>query len=202
MDPRLLNTLRYELDRYVAAGEPEQERHRAKLARCVDELLAQPVAPGEVLVRRWLEELGPALAERRLPASYVQLLRELERAPRGQGNGPVAPRSAVEEARELLRGRALVLIGGIPRPDHQESLRAAFELSEVVWPPTSETKPTLSVLEPHIARADVAAVVLLIRWIRHALNDVADLCARHGKPLIRAPGGYNVNQIAQLLVDR
>src|SRR5688572_9247108 len=164
MDAKLLNTLKYELVRVAA------------------ELARQPAGVDQAVLKKLVLELRPALAEQRLPASYVQLLRELERAPRGQGNGAVAPRSAVEEARELLRGRALVLIGGIPRPDHQESLRVAFELSEVVWPPTSETKPTLTVLEPHIARADVAAVVLLIRWIRHALNDVADLCARHGKP--------------------
>ena len=62
--------------------------------------------------------------------------------------------------------------------------------------------PTLTVLEPHIARKDVAAVVLLIRWIRHNLNDVAELCVLHGKPLVRAPGGYNVNQLAKLVVEQ
>lgn len=201
MDSKLLNTLRFELDRYLNAEDEEQERHRAKLVKCVDELLRQPVGAGEAMLRRFLDELRPALAERRVSASYVQLVRELERLPRAPKDAE-RPRTVVEEARELLRGKVLVVIGGIPRLEHMENLRATFELAEVVWPETSETKPTLDALEPSIARADVAAVVLLIRWIRHNLNDVAALCERHGKPLVRAPGGYNVNQIAQLVVEQ
>ncbi|MBI5365363.1 MAG: hypothetical protein HZA53_19455, partial [Planctomycetes bacterium] len=173
MDTKLLNTLRFELDRYLNAEDEEQERHRAKLVRCVDELLSQPIGPGEAMLRRYLDELRPALAERRVSASYVQLVRELERLPRAAAKSDDAPRTAVEEARELLRGKVLVVIGGIPRPEHMENLRATFELTEVVWPETSETKPTHVALEPYIARSDVAAVVLLIRWIRHALNEVA-----------------------------
>lgn len=204
MDAKLLNTLRFELDRYLNASDEEQERHRAKLVKCVDELLRQSVAPSESMLRRYLDELRPALAERRVSASYVQLVRELEKLPRAAedaGKRSPKPPDPIDEARAMLRGRALLVIGGIPRPEHIENLRAAFELAEVVWPVTSETNPTLTVLEPHIARKDVAAVVLLIRWIRHNLNDVATLCARHGKPLVRAPGGYNVNQLAKLLVE-
>jgi len=202
VDRQLLNTLRFELGRYVLAGETEQEARRAKLVRCVEALLAEPPGAGEGRLRPWIEELGAALAERRLPASHAQLARALEALPSTRAAPPAAPRTPVDEARELLRGRALLVIGGLPRPDHMENLRASFELSEVLWPQTSETKPTLHVLEPHIARPDVAAVVLLIRWIRHALNDVAQLCARHDKPLVRVPGGYNVRQIAQLVLEQ
>ncbi|MBK7875382.1 MAG: hypothetical protein IPJ77_06470 [Planctomycetes bacterium] len=202
MDLKLLNTLRFELDRYLNADDDEQERHRAKLVKCVDELLRQPVGAGEGMLRRFLDELRPALAERRVSASYVQLVRELEKLPRAGVKAVEVPRTDADAARELLRGRALLVIGGIPRPEHMENLRSTFELSEVVWPETSETKPTHVVLEPYIARADVAAVVLLIRWIRHALNEVAELCELHGKPLVRAPGGYNVNQIAKLVVEQ
>lgn len=46
------------------------------------------------------------------------------------------------------------------------------------------------------ARAEVACVLLLIRWIRHALGEVAKLCERHGKPLVRVPGGYNPETLA------
>ncbi|MFO1010752.1 MAG: hypothetical protein U1F29_11875 [Planctomycetota bacterium] len=205
MDAKLLNTLRFELDRYLNAADGEQERHRAKLVKCVDALLLQPVGAGEAMLRRYLDELRPALAERRVSASYVQLVRELEKLPRAAAKDVEAPQAApdpVDEARAMLRGRALLVIGGIPRPEHVENWRTAFELSEVVWPRTSESNPTLTVLEPLIARKDVAAVVLLIRWIRHNLNDVAELCVLHGKPLVRAPGGYNVNQLAKLVVEQ
>lgn len=202
MDTKLLNTLRFELDRYLNAPDEEQERHRAKLVRCVDELLQQPVLAGQSMLRRYLDELRPALAERRIPASYVQLVRELAQLPRAPTERVEAPRTPVDEARELLRGKSLVVIGGLPRPEHMQNLRTTFELSEVVWPETSESNPSLAGLEPLIARADVAAVVLLIRWIRHNLNDVAALCSRYRKPLVRAPGGYNVNRIAQLVAEQ
>ncbi|MBM3978637.1 MAG: hypothetical protein FJ299_16810 [Planctomycetes bacterium] len=104
--------------------------------------------------------------------------------------------------RGLLAGRALLLLGGVPRPEAAEKLRSAFDLTALHWPLTSEVKPTLATIEPWIARTDVAAVVLLIRWIRHALNDVDALCTRHDKPLVRATGGYNPARVADALLEQ
>lgn len=202
MNPQTLNTLKYELDRWLHAGEADQERHRAKLARCTAELVLQPARADQTVLKKLVVELHTALAEFRVPASYAQLQRELANAVREPASAPNAPIDPVAAARELLRGRVLVVIGGDPRRDHQENLRTTFELSEVVWPTTRETRPSVAALEPHIGRADVAAVLLLIRWIRHALNEVAEVCARHEKPLVRVPAGYNVNQIAQLVVEQ
>jgi hypothetical protein len=53
-----------------------------------------------------------------------------------------------------------------------------------------------------VARADVAAVVLLVRFVRHALNDVDDLCARHSKPLARCTAGYNPVQVIAALAEQ
>lgn len=202
MDPKTLNTLKYELDRWLHADEADRERHRAKLAACAAELVRQPADARQALLKKLVTELHVALGEHRVPASYVQLQRELERSGREPVRDVKAPLDPVAEARELLRGRVLVVIGGDPRRDHQENLRTTFELSDVVWPATRESRPSILALEPHIARTDVAAVLLLIRWIRHALNDVAELCERHDKALVRVPAGYNVNQIAQLVVEQ
>jgi hypothetical protein len=38
--------------------------------------------------------------------------------------------------------------------------------------------------------------LLAIRWASHGFGDVKPLCDRHGKLLVRLPGGYNANQVA------
>jgi len=48
----------------------------------------------------------------------------------------------------------------------------------------------------HIARPEVALVVLAIRWSSHSFGDVKLFCDKYGKPLVRLPAGYNSNQVA------
>jgi hypothetical protein len=56
--------------------------------------------------------------------------------------------------------------------------------------------------EPYVARPNVAAVVLAIRWSSHSYGEVKDFCDKHGKPLVRLPGGYNVNQVAAQIMSQ
>jgi hypothetical protein len=101
-----------------------------------------------------------------------------------------------------VRGRALLLLGGDPRNEHVENLRKTLKLSALHWPQTREDAPDVDSFEPWIARVDVAAVVLLIRWSRHAYGDVTRLCDRYDKPLVRIEAGYNVVQISRGLVEQ
>jgi hypothetical protein len=39
-------------------------------------------------------------------------------------------------------------------------------------------------------------VLLAIRWSSHSFGDVKRSCDRHGKPMVRLPGGYSPNQVA------
>jgi hypothetical protein len=105
------------------------------------------------------------------------------------------PSVLVKDASRLLSGRSIVLIGGNRRREAQESLRAALGLKELVWVETKEHQ-AVEAFEPLIARSDVALVLLAIRWSSHAFGDVKQICERHGKPLVRLPGGYNPNQVA------
>jgi hypothetical protein len=199
MQTRLLNTLKYHLERLPAAVEAEQAHDRERIAEALASLESSADETREELaLRKRLPALVRALAERRLPADYELLLRDLESCLRARPRerGRAAAPSPVEQVAALLRGRVLVVVGGVPQVGHAEKLRKAFELSAVSWPATNEHAPDVAALEPEIARADVAAVVLLIRWIRHAMNDLDEVCRRHDKPLVRMPGGYNVNQIA------
>ena len=105
----------------------------------------------------------------------------------------------MKEVARLLAGRSVVLIGGNRRREAQESLRRVLGLRDLVWIETKEHQ-AVDTFEPMIARPDVALVLLAIRWSSHAFGDVKQICDRHGKPLVRLPGGYSPNQVvAQIL---
>ena len=109
--------------------------------------------------------------------------------------------ASVREAARLLSGRSIVLIGGLRRPEAQRSLTSALGLRELSWIETKEHQ-SITAFEPTIARPDVALVLLAIRWSSHAFGDVKQYCDRHGKPLVRLPGGYSPNQVAVQILSQ
>ena len=64
-----------------------------------------------------------------------------------------------------------------------------------MWIETKEHQ-SITAFEPAIAEPELALVLLAIRWSSHAFGDVKQYCDRHGKPLVRLPGGYSPNQVA------
>ena len=87
------------------------------------------------------------------------------------------------------------------RPEAREALREALGLGELIWVETKEHQ-AVSTFEPAIARPEVALVLLAIRWSSHAFGEVRRYCDRHGKPLVRLPGGYSPNQVAAQIIDQ
>ena len=65
----------------------------------------------------------------------------------------------------------------------------------MIWIETKEHQ-SIESFKPMIARPDVVVVLLAIRWSSHAFGEIRHLCDRHGKPLVRLPGGYSPNQVA------
>jgi hypothetical protein len=124
-----------------------------------------------------------------------------QKRPRQQGSHATGaaithePTAEVKEARRLLGGRSIALIGGICRRESQEALETALGLKELIWIETREHQ-SIATFEPAIARPDLALVLLAIRWSSHAFGDVKQFCERYGKPLVRLPGGYSPNQVA------
>src|SRR5262249_2385797 len=100
-----------------------------------------------------------------------------------------------KEARRLLAGRSAVLIGGVCRRDAREVLRSALGLKELTWVETREHQ-SIGAFESVVARPDGALVLLAIPWANPAVGGVEQFCHRHGKPLVRLPGGYSPNQVA------
>ena len=101
----------------------------------------------------------------------------------------------VSEARRLLGGRGVVLIGGSCRPAAAAALRAALGTDDLTWIETKEHQSVASFASA-IARPEVALVLLAIRWSSHSFGEVKRFCDRLGKPLVRLPGGYGPNQVA------
>ncbi|MEZ6105837.1 MAG: hypothetical protein R3B96_06870 [Pirellulaceae bacterium] len=71
----------------------------------------------------------------------------------------------------------------------------------MIWIETREHQ-SIDGFEPYVARADVAVVLLAIRWASHSFGDVREFCERYQKPLVRLPGGYNANQVAAQILQQ
>ncbi len=203
---------------------PQAQRHQQRLARLrpqleslstqgdaeaawrsifatVDEAVGEGIAPSRREFRELLlphiDDLPEGLD---MPPGFRLVLREIDRylatRPSPAPSSTVqAPTSEVGEAARRLAGRSAVLIGGLRRPQAQQALRLALGLEELVWIGTREHQ-SIRGFEPAIARPEVALVLLAIRWSSHAFGDVKVFCDRHGKPLVRLPGGYGPNQVA------
>ncbi|MDR3617716.1 MAG: hypothetical protein P4L85_00055 [Paludisphaera borealis] len=187
-------------------GEPTDVAWRA-IFNVVEELIGEGAPPSSREVRELLLPLLDDLPEaEEVPPGSRLVLREIDRylatrhtpAASATSQGPSA---SVREAARLLSGRSVVLIGGLRRPEAQRALKSALGLKELVWIGTKEHQP-ISAFEPAIARPDVALVLLAIRWSSHAFGDVKPYCDRHGKPLVRLPGGYGANQVAAQILSQ
>jgi hypothetical protein len=184
----------------IQAGEGTDEDWPA-IIRGVDDLVAEKVAPSNREIRELLLSVLDDIPEAHdLPAGCRLVLREIDRflaTRRTEARAPVAIESSavVKEVAPLLRGQCVALIGGSRRRAAQEALKKALGLVELIWVETKEHQ-AVDTFIPMIARADVALVLLAIRWSSHAFGDVRQFCDRFGKPLVRLPGGYSVNQVA------
>lgn len=173
----------------------------------VDEMVRDGIPPSNREIRDALLPIVDSLPDRDVPENFQLVLREIDRylssrAPNGNGAAasPVLDRE-VQQVAELLRGRSLVLIGGDRRNFAYQTLKTLFGLNDLVWVETREHQ-SLTTFEPHVARDDVVAVVLAIRWSSHSYGEVKDFCERYGKPLVRLPAGYGVNQVAHQLLQQ
>jgi len=117
---------------------------------------------------------------------------------------PPRPKTPIPEllrARDLLRGKCVVLIGGQCRQKSKRLIERELELKELRWI-TSRPHESISGFEPEIIRHDTALVVLMIRWCSHSYEGVKRFCVAHAKPFVRLPGGYHPNQIAYQIIEQ
>lgn len=196
---KLLGKVRHKVS--VLSDSADSAAHEwPGLARTVDELVADGLAPSNRELRELLIPVVDDLPELDdVPAGFALVLREIDRylatSPPHERSREVVVTPEVQQVRQLLEGHSLVLIGGDRRPGAAEALEKAFGLDTLHWIETREHQP-IDGFAPYVARPDVVAVILAIRWTSHSFGDVKDFCDTYGKPLVRLPAGYNPNQVA------
>lgn len=170
----------------------------------VNELIDGGLPPSSRELREILQTIiddMPELGE--LPKNFDLVQREIDRYlatnsfPEAAASKELTPE--VQRVAQWLQGRQMVLIGGDRRPMAYQNLKSAFALDELIW---VEVKPhqSLAALETPVGRPEVAVVVLAIRWCSHSHKEVEETCDRFGKPFVRLPGGYGVNQVASKIL--
>lgn len=184
----------------IGRGDGTEEDWQA-IITLAEEAIGEGLPPSNREIRELLLPFVDAIPDREdLPPGFRLVLREIDRY-LATRPGPSQPPSKettpteIKEAARLLAGRSVVLIGGIRRREAQEALRRAFRLKDLIWIQTREHQ-SIEPFESIVARPDVALVLLAIRWSSHSFGDVRQFCIRHGKRLVRLPGGYGPQQVA------
>jgi len=210
-----LETLQARLEALEKTREAREERERTlKKLRGKARYLAGLVAKEPAALAQWreveeavgeLHALGSSTGDLLAPLRGLEappevphlaaLLgeKEIETSPAVQQEEQDAPSELVKQARELLEGQEVVIVGGEVRSEAVKQLEAAFGC-RVRW---LESAPhtSLSVFEPAIT-GEVAVVLLLIRWSSHAYGELVHVCKAQGVPLVRLAGGYSPNRVA------
>jgi hypothetical protein len=189
-------------------GTPSDADWRT-LASAVEQLVQSGVPPSDLELRELLLplldenmpelDLGPGMRD-----VMAEIDRYLATAARTAAAAEVAePEKDAEicAVANLLRGKKVLLVGGICRPHAQRALEQNFELEELVWPST-DPHESLSKFESDIADPEVALVLLAIRWSSHSYGELRSLCETYRKPFVRLPAGYNQQQVARQILSQ
>ena len=201
---KLFEKLRYQLEQAVSGDGIHLWE---SVAQTLEELIVDGVPPSNLEVRELLLPHLEVLPQITAPPKGFELvLRETRRfrdslieVPADEevrGSLPI-----IEAAAELLRGQAVLLIGGESRSDVQRSIERILRLSELLWMPIKHSQH-VSIFEQYVARPDVIVVLLAVRWSSHSCTDVRHICRKYDKPLVRLPGGYSPNQVATQIVNQ
>ena len=202
---KLLGKVQHKLSLIVNEPDAASEHWRI-LASTVDELVNDDLPPSNRELRELLVPVIDSLPDpAEFPQGFRLVVREIDRfiatSPPPAVQTVTPPTPEVEQVANLLKGRSMVLIGGDRRQASWQALKDAFHLKDLIWIETREHE-SIDSFEPSVARPAVAVVVLAIRWSSHSFGEVREFCERHGKPLVRLPGGYNPNQVAMQIMSQ
>lgn len=206
---RILNRIRYHITRVGQPDADETAHDWRTILRAVTEWVQLRFYPSDPELCELVVPVFDDLPESiELTSEVEQVLRFVDRlASEREMDSAGAPTLAavippeVREAANLLRGKVVILIGGEVRPSSRARLERDLELAELRW---LGAKPhqSLSTYEPHIARDDVALVLLAVRWASHMHGDLAAICERRGKSFVRLPAGYGSAQVANQILNQ
>lgn len=207
LEKKALNRIDYHVKKVADTPREDHAQDWRTILSTVAELIHEGLPPSSVKLRDLLMPVVDAIpAELEVPPTFRLVMREIDAYLTSRDAETAAPRHAqptdqVRRVAEKLVGRKVFLIGGLCRPQLQESIRQAFGLDELIWFDTAEHM-SISIFEPYVHRAEVALVLLAIRWSSHSYSEIKQFCDAAGKPLVRLPAGYNANQIAHQVIEQ
>ncbi len=210
-----LGKIGYEAKRLLRAEDDELHPHWRKIAGACEALQAVGVSVDD---RRIVRLLHPLVVERcPLDLAAAEPLSGLLRAVRDRGrrqDDDAASAQVVADqpeeswsddvlrVRELIRGRRVVLIGGIRNQQAADLMVDAFELSEVEWVRLEQHGRSEAMRGP-IRRRDTALVIVLIKFSGHAhAADARAIGAAEDRPVVLVERGYNPEQLARAILEQ
>jgi hypothetical protein len=203
-----LNRIRHHARLLLRDEGEESPHHWKKIAAALEELVEGGVRPSD---RRLRDALGDAAGFEPPPEATTALLRTALSSAAESGNEREPDNDAgvdrewsarVAQARSLLAGGSLVLIGGEPRPDAIARLQEALGAKAVYWPALTEHGSGAAMQAP-IERPDTAAVAVIVKLAGHLHAEEARGYARSaGKPCVTLKAGYSPEQVAEALIEQ
>lgn len=200
----VLNKLRYHARKL--ATDPDGSAETVAGLRAAAEVAEEAgMAPNDA---RTLEALAAALPRIDPETEESGFLAEaaraaLERSGRA-ATGPVerSYSASVLRVREALRGRTVVMVGGMAYPHQRRRLIEAFELAELNWVEQTE-HATSEPFEAPIARSETHLVLSLVKLTGHQhLDDVRRWTRKYEKPLVLLKAGYSPEQVAAAVLEQ
>lgn len=106
----------------------------------------------------------------------------------------------LQDARAILQGRRLVLIGGVPDAAHHRAIMTSLGLADLDWIAADEYAHGT---HAHARLTDqTALVVIAIRWMGHAHSTLREVARAKGIPYVMHPGGLNPNSLAWQILQQ
>lgn len=204
----LINTLRYEAQQLHSGDDDRRLHHWKKIDAALSEWIESGNRHSDRRITDILIDLVDDVPEEFEPSDHCRhVLMHLDRVISEREEvvaDTPAQRAESEEVvrvRELIAGRAVVMIGGDVRRKAKAALERDLGLSELRWI-SSRPHQSLGDFTPAIAHDDVAVVLLAIRFASHSYGELISECERYGKPFVRLPGGYASNQVAHQILKQ
>ncbi|GAA5534076.1 hypothetical protein [Deinococcus aluminii] len=151
-----------------------------KRGQAAEEIMPQPVPAGEA--ERTPDEEARPPAVSRPEAAFA----------------PLPPH--VDQARRLLSGKRVTLLGGVPSPTHHAALVRDLDLAELDWIGSGEYQHGTHA-GAHVTK-ETAVVILAVRWMGHAHNALREVARERGVPYVMHPGGLNPSSVAYQVLQQ
>ncbi len=182
----------------------ELATHASAMVHAADEYHKAGGSPDDATWQGWVmravEVLGDAYP---VPTGAEIMLNEANWA---RAKTEPSPRREVSQqiarVRELVQGRAAVVIGGVPKAQRIEAIREAFGLSRLEWPETRRHED-FTKYEPMMRRDDVSLLFFVVKIADHFYADRLRAIARErGIVLINIRAGYGPELIANDILEQ